>query len=198
MTITPLDPELRDSIRNRLRLCLICRHLKQWSRGFHNQLPETYDRVHARHRLIQKQLARMRKARRIVRAAQDRDGTCILIPPWFLRRVMPTPTPPFSNPQLEAALERWKRAAEGQGAAPTRLIGFVGAVESNHLNHLSVNSSAPSRTLPTDWGFSRLLARKRAALLNSSIGKRPDQLGPLSQLSKLAQPVPRMPWDAPW
>ena len=57
MALPPLDPELRDSIRNRLRLCLICRQLKRWSRGFHNQRPEVYKRVHARHQLIQEQLA---------------------------------------------------------------------------------------------------------------------------------------------
>ena len=83
MRLPPLDPEIRVSIRNRLRLCLICRALKQWSRPFHNAHPETYERVHVRHRLIQGQLARMRKARRIVRAAQDRDGACIWIPPWW-------------------------------------------------------------------------------------------------------------------
>ena len=31
MALPPLDPELRDSIRNRLRLCLNCRQLKRWS-----------------------------------------------------------------------------------------------------------------------------------------------------------------------
>src|SRR4051812_22836894 len=33
MAFPPLDPELRDSIRNRLRPCRICRPLKRWSRG---------------------------------------------------------------------------------------------------------------------------------------------------------------------
>ena len=85
MALPPLDPELRDSIRNRLRLCLICRQLKRWSRGFHNQRPEVYNRVHARHQLIQEQLARMRRVRPIVRAAQDRDGSCVWICPWWPR-----------------------------------------------------------------------------------------------------------------
>ena len=57
MKLPPLNPELRDSIRTRLRLCLTCRALKRWSWPFHNAHPETYDRVHARHRLIQEQLA---------------------------------------------------------------------------------------------------------------------------------------------
>ena len=81
MALPPLDPELRDSIRNRLQLCRICRQLKRWSQGFHNQRPEVYNRVHARHQLIQKQLARMRRVRPNVRAAQDRDGSCIWIRP---------------------------------------------------------------------------------------------------------------------
>src|SRR5687767_4100407 len=50
--LPPLDPEIRDSIRNRLRLCLICRTLKQGFRPFHNAHPEPYERVHARHRLL--------------------------------------------------------------------------------------------------------------------------------------------------
>jgi hypothetical protein len=85
MKLPPLAPELRDGIRIRLRLCLTCRQLKRWSRSFHNQHPETYTRVHARHRLIQEQLARMRRVRPIVRAAQDRDGFCLWIRPWWPR-----------------------------------------------------------------------------------------------------------------
>ena len=78
-----LNPEIRDSIRNRLRLCLICHALKQEFRPFHNAHPEPYERVHARHRLIQDQLARMRKVGRIVHTAQDRDGLCIWMAPWW-------------------------------------------------------------------------------------------------------------------
>jgi hypothetical protein len=44
-----------------------------------------YNRVHARHQLIQEQLARMRRVRPIVRAAQHRDGSCIWIRPWWPR-----------------------------------------------------------------------------------------------------------------
>ena len=56
MKLPPLNPELRDSIRTRLRFCLTCRALKRWSWPFHNAHPETYDRVHARHRLIKNSL----------------------------------------------------------------------------------------------------------------------------------------------
>src|SRR3954465_11216988 len=70
MKLPPPTPDRRDSIRPRLRLCLTCRALKRWSWPFHNAHPETYDRVLARHRLIQEQLARMRRGRR----ARSRPG----------------------------------------------------------------------------------------------------------------------------
>jgi hypothetical protein len=37
------------------------------------------------------------------------------------------PTPTSLNPELEAALERWKRAAERQGLFGSGLMRFVGA-----------------------------------------------------------------------
>src|SRR4051794_41862772 len=77
----PLNPELRDSTRTRLRLCLTCRALKRWSWPFHNAHPETYDRVHARHRLIQEQLARMRRVGAPLRGAPGREGPPLRVPP---------------------------------------------------------------------------------------------------------------------
>ena len=53
------------------------------ARSFHNQAPETFNRLHAQHRGLQEQFARIRRVRPIVRAARERDGFCMLFPRWW-------------------------------------------------------------------------------------------------------------------
>jgi hypothetical protein len=81
--LSPLEPEMRDAIARRLRLCRILRTLKRQARTFHNQAPETFNRLHAQHRGLQEQFVRIRRVRPIARAARERDGFCLLLPRWW-------------------------------------------------------------------------------------------------------------------
>ncbi len=82
--LPPLDPEMRSAIARRLLFCRTYRQLKQSLKPRHNQVAERYARLEAGHRLIQASFAQMRRVRRIVRAAEERDGFCLWIRPWWL------------------------------------------------------------------------------------------------------------------
>ena len=81
--LPPLDPEMRSAIARRLLFCRSYRQLKKSLRPHHNQFAARYERLEAGHRLIQTSFARMRRVRPIVRAAEDRDGFCLWIRPWW-------------------------------------------------------------------------------------------------------------------
>ena len=81
--LPPLDPEMRSAIARRLLFCRTYRQLKKSLKPRHNQVAERYARLEAGHRLIQASFAQMRRVRPIVHAAEERDGFCLWISPWW-------------------------------------------------------------------------------------------------------------------
>ena len=81
--LPPLNPEMRSAIARRPLFCRAYRQLKQSLKRYHNQVAERYERLEAGHCLIQASFARMRRVRPIVRAAEERDGFCLWIRPWW-------------------------------------------------------------------------------------------------------------------
>ena len=74
---------MRSAIARRLLFCRAYRQLKKSLKSGHNQVAERHVRLEAGHRLIQTSFARMRRVRPIVRAAEERDGFCFWIRPWW-------------------------------------------------------------------------------------------------------------------